>query len=93
MPLKEYPEGEFLPRHLSKEHAENPNAFLTELFDFAHLPQLRSMYRQLFNTTITGTWNNLTPTERMDAVVLFEKMEQLLEVAHILYKKEKKPRQ
>jgi hypothetical protein len=92
MPLKEYTEGEFFPRHLSKEHADNPQVFLAELFDFAHLPQLRILFRQLFNTTITGTWNNFNPTERMDMVTLYEKMEQLLEIAHILYTKEKKPR-
>jgi hypothetical protein len=79
-------QNELLPRHLSTEHINDPYEFLVSLFDFAHLPQLRTMLREWFACTVTGAWHQQSVQEREDIVYLYQKMEQLLEVAHLLYK-------
>ena len=84
MPI-DFTAPDLLPRHLTKADIENPAAFLASLFDFAHLPELRSMLREWFNCTITGSWHQLSVQERQDMVTFVEKMEQLLELAHLLH--------
>jgi hypothetical protein len=85
MPINET-SPELLPRHLPNEYIEDPREFLFQLFDFAHLPQLRDMLREWFACTITGSWHQQSVDQREDMLMMYEKMEQLLEVAHLLYK-------
>ncbi len=70
---------------LSKEEISDPYLVLEELFDFAHLPQLRSMLWDWLKATVTGGYNkSLSSRERENILLLYEKVEKLIEAAHVL---------
>lgn len=74
--------------YLNKEEIANPNLVFDELFDFAHLPDVRELLWEWLKTTVTGSYNKtLTAREREAIIILYEKMEKLVEAAHVLQKK------
>src|SRR5690349_1276428 len=73
---------------LSPEEVENPYLVLENLFDFAHLPQIREIFWEFFKATITGSYpKKLSWTERNEIVCLYEYIEKLIEAAHLLLEK------
>lgn len=94
MPLTQYPEWESYSRKLSKEEAENPQMVIDELFDYAHLPDVRDLLWLWLKTTVNGDFTKgLDHRERSSILFLYEKIEKLVEATHILhtqYKKRKK---
>lgn len=71
---------------LTREEINNPQLVLAELFDFAHLPELKIMLWNWLKTTVTGSYNKtLTNRERAAILLLYEYMEKLLEANHLLH--------
>ncbi|MBW0177778.1 hypothetical protein [Sediminibacterium sp.] len=76
---------------LTREEINNPQLVLAELFDFAHLPELKIMLWDWLKTTVTGSYNKtLTNRERAAILLLYEYMEKLLEANHLLYIEQQK---
>jgi len=72
--------------YLTKEEIANPNLVIDELFDFAHLPDVRELLWEWLKTTVTGSYTKtLTAREREAIIILYEKMEKLVEAAHVLH--------
>lgn len=76
---------------LNKEEINNPQLVLTELFDFAHLPELKILLWNWLKATVTGSYNKtLNNRERASILILYEYMEKLLEANHLLHTEQKK---
>jgi hypothetical protein len=76
---------------LTREEINNPQLVLAELFDFAHLPELKKMLWNWLKTTVTGSYNKtLTNRERAAILLLYEYMEKLLEANHLLHTEQQK---
>jgi hypothetical protein len=75
------------PRYsLTQEELNDPYLVFDELFDFAKLPDARALLWEWLKVTVTGTYHkNLPATDRADIITMYEKMERLLEAAHILH--------
>ncbi len=76
---------------LSAEEISDPSLVVSELFDFARLPQVRGMLWDWLKSTVTGSYpKSLSGKERTDIILLYEKMEKLVEAAHILEERKRK---
>jgi hypothetical protein len=70
---------------LSKAEVNDPNLVIDELFDFADLPDVRELLWGWLKTTVTGTYHkDLSASERSAIITLYEKMEKLVEAAHVM---------
>lgn len=85
MAINDYPPTEFHPRHLTPEETRDPYRVIHELFDYAHLPQLREQLWEWFKTTITGTYHQQKPRERSSLLYFYEKFEKLIEATYIIH--------
>ncbi len=86
MPLPDFPPADFQPRYLSKEEILTPTMVLAAFFDFAHLPQIREIMREMLTTIVTGNWHLLNSSNRNDMLYFYEKLEKLIEAAHLIFK-------
>jgi hypothetical protein len=86
MPLSDYPAWELEPRKLSSEEIADPSLVIASLFDFAHLPQVRAHLWELFKTLVAGNYPELKRREKTDFIILYEKLEKLIEAAHIIHR-------
>lgn len=85
MPLQDYPYWELKPRKLSREEMENPLQVVHDFFSYSHLPSIREQLWELLKTTVTGNYcKSLTGRERNDLIFFYEKLEKLIEAAHVL---------
>ena len=84
MPVDNYPIAEFHPHTLSKEEIENPPSVIDSFFECAHLPQIRQMLWEYLQVAIAGTWCRQTSDDRADMLYFYEKLEKLIEAAHII---------
>ncbi len=76
---------------LTKEESDNPQQVLAELFDFAHLPELKQLLWDWLKTTVTGSYNKtLNNRERSNILLLYEYLDKLLEANHLLHSELKK---
>jgi hypothetical protein len=87
MSIHEYPPAELEPRKLSKEEIEDPYQVIYELFDYAHLPQIRESIWEWLKATTSGNYHKLSVSERGNLLYLYEKIEKLIEAAHIIHNK------
>ena len=77
-------------RQLSKKEIADPYLVIDELFDFAHLPDIQELLWGWLKTTVTGTYHkNLTASERSAMIDMYEKMEKLVEAAHVIHEAKK----
>lgn len=91
MNMSGYPEWEKQPRLLNKEEVENPYLVIEELFDFAHLPEIRNLLWEWLKTTVTGDFNeSLDTREKSSLLFFYEKIEKLIEASHIILQLQKK---
>lgn len=75
----------FLPQKLTKEEISDPYQVIYELFDFAHLPRVRELLWEFFKTAVTGNYSHeLQRRERSLMVTIYERIEKLVEAAHII---------
>ena len=86
MPITDFPPTEFVPQRLTKEEIERPHMVIDNLFDFAHLPQVREMLWELLKVMVSGTWSSLDSTTRSDILYFFEKLGKVVEAIHIIHK-------
>lgn len=70
---------------LSEEEIADPEMVIEELFDFADLQQVRGMLWNWLKATVTGGYpEDLDKEERNEIILLYEKIEKLVEAAHVL---------
>lgn len=69
---------------LSKEEQENPQMVLHEFFDFAHLPQVKTMLWQWLACAVTGNIGKLEVDEREEIIILYEKLGRLVEACWVM---------
>lgn len=78
------------PQKLTPAEIDNPHQVIYELFDFAHLPRIRELLWEFFKTAVTGNYSHdLNRRERELLVTMYEKIEKLVEAAHIINEKQK----
>ena len=71
---------------LTREQISNPELVLAELFDFAHLPELKNLLWEWLKATVTGSYNKtLSKRERASILLLYEYLQKLLEANHLLH--------
>lgn len=64
----------------------DPYQQLEEVFDYAHLPDLEVQLWEWLKTTVSGNFHkDLSRSERSSLLMLYEKMQQLLEASHDLH--------
>lgn len=91
MNMSGYPEWEKQSRLLTKEEIDNPHLVIEELFDFAHLPEIRNLLWEWLKTTVTGDFNeSLDAREKSSLLFLYEKIQKLIEASHILLQIQRK---
>jgi HEPN domain-containing protein len=84
------PKNVFPPQNLTQVEIDNPHQVIYELFDFAHLPRIRELLWEFFKTAVTGNYSHdLHRRERELLVTMYEKIEKLVEAAHIINEKQK----
>lgn len=87
MNKSDYPEWEMRSRCLTNEEIEDPSLVLDELFDFAHLPELRQLLWEWLKITVSDSYSKDTETnEKLSVLFLYEKMQKLIEAAHLIWK-------
>jgi HEPN domain-containing protein len=86
MRVKDFNKWDLQPRLLNEEEIADPMKVVNEVFDYAHLPDLRNTLWEWLKTTISGNFNksSLHFRDRESLIAFFEKMEKLLEAAHLL---------
>lgn len=86
MKQSEYPEWEMQPRLLNKEEVTDPGIILDEVFDYAHLPEWRSLLWEWLKITVSGTYNTESAEyDRSSILYMYEKLQKLIEAAHLMY--------
>lgn len=76
---------------LPQDETIDPQQVLTALFDFAHLPELKSVLWEWLKATVSGSYNKTMKTsERENILVLYEHLQKLLEASHIIYLEQQK---
>jgi hypothetical protein len=86
MPLSEYRPCELEPQKLTSIEIENPIMVIHSFFDFGHIPEIRMLMWDLLKTTVTGNYNRtLSRRERSDMVYFYERLEKLVEAAHLVH--------
>ena len=86
MKQSEYPECEMQPRLLNKEEVTDPGIVLDEVFDYAHLPEWRSLLWEWLKITVSGTYNTESAEyDRSSILYMYEKLQKLIEAAHLMY--------
>jgi len=75
---------------LNKEEIDDPSLVIAELFDLAHLPQVREILWDWLKATVTGSYpKSLSSKERTAIILLYEKVEKLVEAAHIMHERKR----
>jgi len=70
---------------LNAAEMNDPKLVIAELFDFADLADVRELLWGWLKVTVTGTYHKeLTASERSAIITLYEKMEKLVEAAHVM---------
>ena len=76
MKQSEYPEWEMQPRLLNKEEVTDPGIVLDEVFDYAHLPEWRSLLWEWLKITVSGTYNTESAEyDRSSILYMYEKLQ------------------
>ncbi len=71
---------------LNAAEMNDPTLVIHELFDFADLADTRELLWSWLKITVTGTYHKeLSSSERSAIITLYEKMEKLVEAAHVIY--------
>ena len=87
------PKNDIPSQKLTATEIANPYQVIYDLFDFAHLPRIRELLWEFFKTTVIGNYtHDLHRRERELLVTVYEKIEKLVEAAHIINEKQKQPK-
>lgn len=93
MSYNEYPDSAYFPQNLRTEHIKDPYLVIYEFFDYCGLPEVRRTFWEFFKAAVTGKFNKESyKYVRVSIVELYEKIQKLIEAAHLIneeYKKKK----
>jgi hypothetical protein len=89
MPLTDYSPEEMSPRNLTKKEIYNPYLVIHELFDYAHLPELREELWDWLKLTVSGNYKRLSSREQSNFLYFYEHIEKLAEAVHIIHSRKK----
>lgn len=93
MSYNEYPDSAYFPQNLRTEQINDPYLVLYEFFDYCGLPQVRSTFWEFFKAAVTGKFNKESyKYVRVSIVELYEKIQKLIEAAHLINEEYKKKR-
>jgi hypothetical protein len=82
----------YAPLPLTQTGIADPQLVIDDLFDFAHLPDIRELMWEWLKATVTGTYHKeLSSSERSAILSLYEHLTRLVEAAHIIHTTERKP--
>jgi HEPN domain-containing protein len=86
MAAQNYNKWDSQPRILSDEEIANPMKVVYEVFDYAHLPDLRNTLWEWLKMTVSGNFNkrSLHYKDRESLLAFYEKIQKLLEASHLL---------
>lgn len=75
---------------LTQTEIADPQQVIDELFDFAHLPDIRELMWEWLKATVTGTYHKeLSSSERSAILSLYEHLTRLVEAAHVIHTTER----
>lgn len=75
---------------LSPAEIDDPLLVMAELFDLTRLPQVRGILWDWLKATVTGSYpKTLGKNERTEIIMLYEKIEKLVEAAHVLHERKR----
>ncbi len=86
MSIHDYPSRELEPRKLTEEQVEDPYQAINDVFDYAHLPQLREAIWEWLKLTVSGSYHKQPRRDKHNLLYLYERVEILLEAAHIIHR-------
>ena len=67
---------------------ENPYRVIEQFFQMAHLPEVKEMLQEIFQSMVNRSYNYpVESIKHQDMVYFFERLEKLVEAAHILEEK------
>lgn len=83
----DHPDWKLVPHSLNRKEIENPHLVLQELFDFAHLPELRCLVWEWLKITVSGSYHRAAanPNEKADLLFLYERLLKLIEASHLIW--------
>lgn len=82
----DFPAWEYRSQQLTPEEVQQPARVLHELFDYAHLPELRAVLWEWLKCTVTGGFvENMDLQQRNSILFLYEHMQKLIEAAHLIH--------
>jgi len=77
---------------LTQTENADPQLVIDELFDFAHLPDIRELMWEWLKVTVAGTYHKeLSSSERSAILSLYEHLTRLVEAAHVMHIAKQKP--
>jgi hypothetical protein len=81
------------PQLLTQTEIADPQRVIDELFDFAHLPDIRELMWEWLKVTVAGTYHKeMNASERSALLSLYEHLTRLVEAAHVLHTTARKPK-
>lgn len=90
MPLAQ--QCRYAPLPLTQTEITDPQLVIDDLFDFAHLTDIREMMWEWLKVTVAGTYHKeLSSSERSAILLLYEHLTRLVEAAHVLHTPERRP--
>lgn len=82
----------YAPSSLTQTEIADPQLVIDELFDFAHLPDIRELMWEWLKVTVAGTYHKeLNSSERSAILSLYEHLTRLVEAAHVMHTTEREP--
>jgi hypothetical protein len=74
------------PPPLTQTGIAAPQQVIDDLFDFAHLPDIRGLMWEWLKATVAGTYHKeLSSSERSAILSLYEHLTRLIEAAHVIH--------
>lgn len=74
------------PSPLTQTEIADPQLVIDDLFDFAHLPDIRELMWEWLKVTVAGTYHKeLSSSERSAILSLYEQLTRLVEAAHLIH--------
>jgi hypothetical protein len=82
----DFPAWEYRSQQLTPEEVQQPTRVLHELFDYAHLPELRAVLWEWLKCTVTGGFVETMDLQQRNSILfLYEHMQKLIEAAHLIH--------
>jgi len=87
MPIQDYHPGEYEPIYLTREQIADPYIVIDELFDYAHLPELRAQLWEWIRLTITCSYHEQEVRDKVNLLYCYDQIVKMIEAVHLLHRK------